>query len=367
MAIIRMRVAYFLHVHSVLSDSIILPSESILNAGITAWHDAKAADLPYDACFVTVKQDFATLSTSNPPTDPDKLEQHTNLILLYTALGGGDWRNNDNWGYGDPCFYSWFGLECNCEGFVTKLILPDNRLSGNIPSALASLTSLKEIYFQTSTKAMHIYENIDANKLTGVVPSLSALINLEVLDVSFNLLTALPPDINSNINLQVLSASGNLLTTLPDSFGDLVNLEVFELNDNIIDAVWPVDEVCLLTNIYVFNIGNSSLEGEFYKPCLSNLDPLIFDVAAPHPAPLGRGAGLTGDVPIELSATWSRVRKGYFSIYHQFALGGHMKSTCVDLRYCRWYQFGSEEDLAWTNGTDVPTRVYDVIELSTEH
>ena len=344
---------------------IILPWESILNEGDTTWHNAKAVELPYDACFVLNKQDFATMSTSAPPTDSLKLAQYDSLMEFYNALSGSDWRNNDNWGYGDPCFYAWYGLECDCDGFVTKIILPDNRLLGEVPSALNDLVTVREIHFQTSTKAMHVYDNIDANKLSGIFPSIPGLVNLEVLDVSQNLLTGLPDSLP--VSLVILNAAGNLFTTLPVGLSSLINLNILELHDNLIDDTWNVEDVCALTNIYIFNLGNSSLNGVFYDDCLSNLNPLVFDVSAPHPAPLGWGAGLSGTLSLDLVTTWTHIKQGYLSVYLQFGLDGHIPSTCVDLRFCRWFQFENHDTLAWTDGSDVPQNVYDVIEQATEH
>ena len=334
----------------------------------TSWHSSKAVELPYEACFINQKFDFATMNSADPPVDPVKSEQYDNLMLFYTGLGGVSWRNNDNWGYGDPCYFSWYGLECDCDGLVTKMILPDNRLVGEIPEALGALVSLREIHLQTSTKLMQSYVNFDANKLTGTIPSLSELTNLQVLDVSQNLLEGWPADLNLNVNLEVLNAAGNKLTGFPASLGDLTNLRILELNDNLIDAEFPLADVCALSNVYILNFGNSSMSGPLYDDCLQGLNPLIFDVSAPHPAALGYGAGLTGEVPVDLIESWTNIKQGYLSVYLQFGLSGQIPETCSDLRFCRWYQFGSHRDLAWTEGgAEVPDYVYETIDVALEH
>jgi hypothetical protein len=35
------------------------------------------------------------------------------LNELFSDTGGKEWRNNSNWGIGDPCSNAWFGVECS--------------------------------------------------------------------------------------------------------------------------------------------------------------------------------------------------------------------------------------------------------------
>jgi hypothetical protein len=180
-----------------------------------------------------------------------------------------------------------------------------------------------------------------------------------------NQITSLPSDINLNTKLEVLSASGNRITSFPN-VGGMINLKILELSDNLISDSFPVTAICQLSKIYILDLGKNSFSGTFYDPCLKNLNPLIFDIAGPHPIAIGTFNSLTGVVPQELMTSWTNIDNGYFSVYQQFGLTGHVPTTCVDLRFCYKANFAYHGDLAWISGqpSDVPQAVYDTIELA---
>ena len=343
------------------AKSIILPSESILARSNGAWHNSKDVELQYQACFQEKDFDYADSSTLVVPSSGWKKTQYDSLMSLYTSTAGANWKVNSNWGVGDPCSQGWHGIECDCNGRVIKISLPDNRLVGTVPSGISGLVYLLELDLHTTSKYVHSVANPDANKLSGVLPSLSALTRLSVLDVSQNLLTGLPVDIHLTTNLEVLSASGNALTVLPANLGQLTKLRILELNDNVINDKFPATSICAMSEIYVLNLGNSTLKGPFYNACLKTLNPLVFDVSAVHPSDLSAGDGLTGAVPIDLVQHWTNIDQGYISFYLQLAITGHIASTCVDLRFCRWFNFRSHGDLAYASAADIPQGVYDTI------
>ena len=39
--------------------------------------------------------------------------EKTALTDLYAATGGASWTTKTNWGTGDPCTNSWYGITCN--------------------------------------------------------------------------------------------------------------------------------------------------------------------------------------------------------------------------------------------------------------
>jgi len=65
------------------------------------------------------------------------------LEALFTAAGGNDWANDDNWmvvtaadgaaGNASNGVCSWYGITCTSEGFVEKVELSDNNLRGAVP------------------------------------------------------------------------------------------------------------------------------------------------------------------------------------------------------------------------------------------
>lgn len=320
-------------------------------------------DMGFAACIQETSWDYPTISSVNPHTSGSpQRTQYNALMSFYTAASGSAWRNNDNWGIGDPCFHNWYGVACDCSGFVTKLQLADNRLSGYLHSDLNLVTSLQELDLHSTTRYVHSLVDINRNDLAGAMPSLAGLVNLKLLDVSLNAITELPPDIHSNSGLEVLSASGNLIGALPTNLGALTNMRVLELADNGIQDTFPVPAICAMTNIYVLDFGNNSISGAFYDPCLENLNPMVFDVSAPNPGALGDWNSLSGSVPASLTTTWTNIKDGYVSFYLQFGITGHFASTCIDIRFCRWFNFGSHDDFAWiADGSVVPQLVFDTI------
>jgi hypothetical protein len=62
---------------------------------------------------------------------------------LYADTEGFQWYDNSNWGTGDPCLNTWYGVMCNVTNTaVVQLILNDNDLTGTIPTTIGNLIYL---------------------------------------------------------------------------------------------------------------------------------------------------------------------------------------------------------------------------------
>lgn len=111
-----------------------------------------------------VVKSFTAIDTDDllaEETDDDR----TALMALYNALGGAGWTNHENWGSDKP-LSQWHGVEVE-DNRVTALYLSWNNLTGEIPSEIGNLTSLKKMY-------------INYNNIGGVLPaSIGKLKNLE--------------------------------------------------------------------------------------------------------------------------------------------------------------------------------------------
>ena len=66
------------------------------------------------------------------------------LAALYHATDGENWKTNSNWLSEKP-LAAWHGVTTDKNGRVTQLTLIKNRLSGEIPAALANLTKLEAL------------------------------------------------------------------------------------------------------------------------------------------------------------------------------------------------------------------------------
>jgi Leucine-rich repeat (LRR) protein len=97
---------------------------------------------------------------------------------------------------------NWIGVEdASPEGFILKLDLTGNQLTGPIPTELGLLTKLRELYLHN-------------NKLTGQIPTeLGLLTQLKTLSLSENQLTgAIPLELGRLTELRELYLHNNKLT-----------------------------------------------------------------------------------------------------------------------------------------------------------
>ena len=72
-----------------------------------------------------------------PPGERDRVA----LIAFYQATGGDSWKLNRRWLSDEP-LDQWQGVETGREGAVTELLLPNNRLTGEIPPEFGDLLGL---------------------------------------------------------------------------------------------------------------------------------------------------------------------------------------------------------------------------------
>lgn len=102
-----------------------------------------------------------------------------NLESVYFETSGASWVQSEGWlASSDPC--DWHGISCHNEE-ITRIVLSDNRLTGDLPQSLSSLPNLQVL-------------NLSKNNLQGNVPQAYAgLSHLVTLDLSDNELTGILP------------------------------------------------------------------------------------------------------------------------------------------------------------------------------
>ena len=163
---------------------------------------------------------FAQLPSSQVP-ETLKEGERAALVAFYNATGGPSWTKNANWANGGPVG-RWHGVTTDPSGRVVGLSLPENGLTGEIPSELRSLANLTWL-------------SLNENELGGDIPpelgNLSALTGLWLHE---NELTGVIPSQLADItNLTVLSLSRNESTgEIPIELGNLTNLVGLHLNEN---------------------------------------------------------------------------------------------------------------------------------------
>lgn len=235
------------------------------------------------------------------------------LLDLKTSLGLNNIKGFESWTSGNsPCNFT--GIVCNSADSVAKINLNDKGISGEPPfSLLCQLPSLSEL----SLGSNHLFgtftvdirnctglQRLDLafNKLTGVVPDLSPLHKLEVLNLSDNGFSGPFPwsSLGNLTELAVLSLGDNgfdespfpevvmnltkltwlylseinIKGKIPPWIGNLTELRDLELADNFLSGEIP-PEIVKLNKLWQLELYNNSLSGKF-PPGFGNLSDLAF-------------------------------------------------------------------------------------------
>ena len=69
------------------------------------------------------------------------LDERPFLMALYDSTQGDAWITNTGWKTDSP-YCTWYGVTCNADLRVSRLILNENNLNGPIPPEIGSLASL---------------------------------------------------------------------------------------------------------------------------------------------------------------------------------------------------------------------------------
>ncbi len=135
------------------------------------------------------------------------------LAELYHLTNGNNWNNHQHWLTGNVS--AWYGITVQA-GRVTEIALPNNNLTGQLPTSFCDLTALKYLYLSynnfegdipTCFEQLILLNTIDLrnNRFTGAVPAgITGFTMLADLLISHNKFEQLP-------NLTPLSEFSNLL------------------------------------------------------------------------------------------------------------------------------------------------------------
>ncbi len=172
------------------------------------------------------------------------------LVALYNATDGPNWRFQSNWLSNRP-INEWAGVSVDGEGRVNGLHLRTQGMRGDIPSLLADLSNLQNLY-------------LAGNNLTGSIPAvLGNLAGLRDLYLDRNQLSgSIPSSLGRLENLAGLSLNDNMMTgSIPTSLGDLDNLEWLWLENNQLSGGVPASlgSLTALKGLYLQN--NEAMSG----------------------------------------------------------------------------------------------------------
>ena len=163
------------------------------------------------------------------------------LIDLYNSTNGAGWWDMTGW-IGEPgteC--SWTGVTCDDSGTtVIGLAFDLTNMIGTLPPSLTALTNLVSLQIS------------DQSGLTGEIPPLTGLAQLQSINLGYNALTGPLPSLAGLSNLQSAIFSGNQLTGEIPSLEGLGSLQWFAASGNQLSGhLPPLDGLDALTGFYV--------------------------------------------------------------------------------------------------------------------
>ncbi|XP_057530297.1 probable leucine-rich repeat receptor-like protein kinase At1g68400 [Amaranthus tricolor] len=182
---------------------------------------------------------FSTSLTSNPDTQP----------LLSFKRSADSTNSLSSWNQSTH-FCSWYGVSC-LQNRVSKLVLEDLSLHGNLPTSLLSLSHLRVL-------------SLKHNQFSGPLPDLSSLSSLKLLFLSYNNFSgSFPLSVTSIYRLYRLDLSHNSFSgVITQNVNRLTHLLTLRLEENAFSGqIFGLD----LPNIQDFNVSGNKLSGEIPK------------------------------------------------------------------------------------------------------
>lgn len=258
------------------------------------------------------------------------------LEIVYEALGGENWINNDNW-LTDAPLRDWYGVRTNGDGNVVSLRLESNLVVGKLPPEIGGLSDLYDLNLGNNIhfsgplppELFDLRElfslNIRNTRLGGggLPPEIGRLSKLKYLDLRNARLTGtIPPEIGDLSELTILNLDYNyLFGAIPPELGELSKLERLFLSNCRLGGPIPA-ELGNLSSLTNLGLGYNDLTGEL-PPTLGELRSLrTLDL---------RENQLTGPIPQE----WSDLESLQTVYLHNNRLDGPLPETLGNLKSAR--------------------------------
>ena len=151
---------------------------------------------------------------------------------FYSSTGGENWYPGaatlHRWFADDSDACTWFGIICDAaQEHVVAIALSEGNLTGSLPANLSELAHLRGL-------------DVESNRLTGPIPSLTGMTELLDVFAGHNQFTGPIPSLAGLANLEYFSVDHNQLTGhIPASLMDLPRLQYFAIDNNRISGRVP--------------------------------------------------------------------------------------------------------------------------------
>jgi hypothetical protein len=226
-----------------------------------------------------------TMATHSQPAQDEVLCNQYALMVLFLSMNGSNWMNQDGWGLAerdDLCPCCMYGVTCEGDS-VVAIDLPNNGVSGSIPSVIGLLTALTMLDLSRNPH------------LTGSIPTeLGLLTDLLVLSIGFNSLKGpIPSHLGLLTQLQTMEVTGNqLISSIPSELGELTSLEFFLCSMNGLTGSLP-SELERLTQLKELDVGRNGIDhqGPLFAWNITTLQRINV-----------MGCGIAGSLPAESMA-----------------------------------------------------------------
>ncbi|CAA6663005.1 unnamed protein product [Spirodela intermedia] len=209
------------------------------------------------------------------------LEVKMSLGISDSSPGFESWRPEKS-----PCEFS--GVSCKDGRSVSTIDLSNQRLGGTIPfGSICRLPSLVKLWMGSTGVSGNVIVDLAGNSLSGVVPDLSSLQKLQVLNLSDNGFTGSFPDnpfdptgsfpeevLNVSTLTWLYLSNCNIQGRIPPAIGRLTSLVNLELADNFLSGEIP-QEIIYLTRLWQLELYNNSLTGTL-PVGFGNLSNLVY-------------------------------------------------------------------------------------------
>jgi len=245
----------------------------------------------------------------NPPSpSPTVNSQLTNveiLTMVFDECRGNSWHRKDNWKQSGMSVCEWYGIHCDQEGNIERVILSTNNMNGDIPTEIFHLPHLKIL-------------NLDSNNVDFNFSGIESASNLQMLDISntsthslegiggatqlrelhmkeVGFAGSLPPEIFDLTKLEQMDFDFNSFSgPLGHNIGKLSNLKQLSGEGNKFTGVIP-DELRKLTNLVSLRLGKNSFQGNVPAEALDQMTSLEY-IDLSRQTEHG-GPGLSGELP----------------------------------------------------------------------